>query len=228
MMNTRFRPLILPAALVIASFSMLPVEAETAKPFVDPLDAVLALSVDDLALKMGNPSEAGMDRAARLWATAKRVSAGSESGTPCLSIPRYNMSAPRSAAFPGKTGRPRVSGGQDESRALTVFVGLNHCACNVVGRSIGSRRENISTSDVGGGGIGSALGLHGWEVNYWRGGRDEKRIGRVSEEPRSGCHRWSGVAGRGGEPIWRCEAGGTHPLVGPGVEVFAPAHSHRR
>lgn len=58
--------------MVIAT---LPAKAETekAKPFVDPLDVVLPLSIDDLALKMGDSSEAGMDRAARLWATAKRV-----------------------------------------------------------------------------------------------------------------------------------------------------------
>jgi hypothetical protein len=73
-MNTRPRFSVLLTVLMIATGLLpLPAAAERAKPFVDPLDVVLALSIEDLALKMGDPSEAGMDRAARLWATAKRV-----------------------------------------------------------------------------------------------------------------------------------------------------------
>ena len=48
-------------------------EEERAKPFVDPLEEVLSIGPEALAMKMGIPSEALMDRAARLWATAKRV-----------------------------------------------------------------------------------------------------------------------------------------------------------
>lgn len=72
-MNTRYRPLILPVALLVASSSISSAEPETAKPFIDPLDVVLSLRIDELAMKRGIPSEAGLDRAARLWATAKRV-----------------------------------------------------------------------------------------------------------------------------------------------------------
>lgn len=39
----------------------------------DSLEAVLKLTPEELAEKFGDPSEAGTDRAARLWAVAKRV-----------------------------------------------------------------------------------------------------------------------------------------------------------
>jgi len=74
MMNLRHLPL---HVLALASALLLTAtvtHAEEPPVLVgDSMEAVLKLGPEELAVKLGNPSEAGLDRAARIWAAAKRI-----------------------------------------------------------------------------------------------------------------------------------------------------------